>query len=156
MNDPRTTTQIRMDQMDRGWAYTLNQVVEMIEDIHEHEWKENGVKRVPLMLFWDVLYYLRQYRDARQILVDDRVMSYWGRTPVIEIDGMHFAVRDYVARRKAWRCLHVEFSPITGDWTCEDDENYIISNDGKILYKEVGWRLEEVPYEPIGAKVHKA
>ena len=147
MKDDRTTIQIRMDQMDRGFAYTLDQVVEMIEDIHEHDWKENGVKQIPLMLFWDVLYYLRQYKDARHILVDDGIIGYWGRTPVIQVGDQFFAVKYYVPRKHGWRCLHVAISPITNDWTCEDDENYIIDNTGKILCKEVGWRLEEVPYD---------
>lgn len=95
-------------------------------------------------LWGSIAKYLREYRDCRRLLYDDRVVSYWGRLPVIQLGKKYFAVRNYVAKHKAWRCHHVEWDKQTGEWYCNDDDNYIIDKHGILICREVGWDLKEV------------
>ena len=90
----------------------------------------------------DALEYLKEYRASRMILADNAV-GYFGRHPVIESGGRHFAVRQYVPERDAWRCDLVHKTE-SGSWTCDDDDNWILSNDGAVICREVGWRRTEV------------
>lgn len=103
----------------------------------------------------EVLYYLKQYQDARTILNDDRIISYWGRLPVVQIGKDYYAVRDYVKRHRGWRCHKLSADEF--GWYNDDDENYIIDRNGKIICKEYGWDLREAPYyDDDGTEANKA
>ena len=142
---------------------TLEEVVSALErcgkiecdDCLYHEYREGiDVDRCQDM-YDDALYYLRQYLDARTILNDDRIISYWGRLPVIQIGKDYFAVRDYVKRHRGWRCHKLSADEF--GWYNDDDENYIIDKNGKIICKEYGWDLREVPYyDDGGTEANKA
>ena len=94
----------------------------------------------------NVLLYLNMLRDVQILLKDKNIVDYLGHNPVIEINGKNFIVKEYVPEKKCWRCLRVD-KVMFDRWSCCDDDNYIIDNNGNILYREVGWRLTEVPYE---------
>ena len=46
-----------------------------------------------------------------------------------------------------WRALHVE--PENGDWGIHDDDDYIITDDGRVIATEVGWGLKREPVRKI-------
>lgn len=141
---------------------TLDEVVQSLADCGKidcndclyHE-NRNGIDIDHCQdMYDDALAYLRQYQDARHILTDDRIVSYWGRLPVIKIGDEYYAVRNYVKRQRGWRCN--KLSADEYGWYTADDENYIIDKDGNIICKEYGWDLREEPYESIRTEVHKA
>lgn len=92
----------------------------------------------------DAVEYLKQYRDSRNILKTENIIEYWGKLPVVKIKDHYYAVRDYIRDKRAWRCHRLKWSDISYQWSCEDDDNYIIDDNGTILYREVGWDLRKV------------
>lgn len=122
---------------------TLDDTIESLER-RPHEY-ENFLIRSE-MTIESALKYLKEYRDIRNIL-PDKVISYCGRNPVVQIGSKYFAVREYLPTERSWRCHQVEISPITQTWVCCEDENFIIDNTGKILYREIGWDLRREKWE---------
>ena len=90
---------------------------------------------------------LNEYRDSRKLIFDGRLVSYWGRLPVIKRGAEYYAVHDYVPKHEAWRCHRLTWDNRLGEWSCRDDDNYIIDKNGTLICKEVGWNLTEV-YPP--------
>lgn len=128
---------------------TLDEVIALAEKQEEYF---GWVRDSELQDKWDaILHYLKELRNIRGIL-PDRLIGYFGRTPVVQIDGFYFGVREYDKLRGGWRCERVEESSITHDWVCTDDDTYIIDNSGKVLYRLVGWdlRREEYRREDVG------
>ena len=92
----------------------------------------------------DAIGYLEQLEDIRRSIFDRQIVGYFGRLPVTKIGDSFFAIRDYVPEYHAWRCLKVAISTVNWEWTCDDDDNWIIDRDGNILMKERGWDLRIV------------
>ena len=103
-------------------------------------------------LWGSIARYLKEYRDSRHLLQTDRIIAYWGPLPIIKLYDKFFAVREYVPKHKAWRCNRMAWNAEQDVWSCIDDENYIISNDGALVCKEYGYDLREV-YPEDGAKI---
>ena len=97
----------------------------------------------------DALYYLKEYRDCRKLLKTENIISYWGKLPVVKIKDHYYAVRDYIPDKQAWRCHRLRWSDISCQWSCDDDDNYIIDNNRNILFIETGWDRRRIPYESI-------
>ena len=97
-------------------------------------------------LWYSIWYYLATMKDRLTILgsMSDVVAYYGKQTPIIKIGEEYYAVKDYVMKDEAWRCLKVAFYEPAGSWICCDDDNYIINAKKEILYKEVGWDLQKV------------
>lgn len=92
----------------------------------------------------DAIGYLEQLEDIRRSIFDRQIVGYFGRLPVTKVGDEFFAIRDYVPDYHAWRCLKVCISEITYNWSCDDDDNWIIDRDGNVLMKERGWDLRRV------------
>ena len=45
-----------------------------------------------------------------------------------------------------WRAVRVDRSTITGEWFACDDDDYLITDDRRVVAREIGWdlRKEEV------------
>ena len=70
---------------------------------------------------------------------------------VIEINGSYYRVRyrdpgfTHSEDDGLWRCHKVALD-WNGNWYCCDDDDYLITDDGQIVAREVGWdlRREEI------------
>lgn len=66
---------------------------------------------------------------------------------IIEIDGKHYRLRyrdPGILRpedKGLWRADMVDQSIITGDWFPCDDDDYLITDDRRVVAREVGWDL---------------
>lgn len=66
---------------------------------------------------------------------------------IIEIEGKHYHLRYRdpgflrPEDKGLWRATRVERSRITGDWYPCDDDDYLITNDWRVVAREIGWDL---------------
>ena len=114
---------------------TLDDVIEYAEKMRHYTHKKE---------WYYILDYLYQYRDSRKILRTDNIVSYFGNSPVVKIDKEYFAIGSYARKYTAWYCHRVKWQDISGNWSCDDDDTYVIDNYGKIICRLVGWDLREV------------
>lgn len=68
------------------------------------------------------------------------------KTMIIEIDGNFYRIRyrdSGVLRpedKGLWRAEQVE-QDWNGFWSCCDDDDYLINDEGQIVAREIGWGL---------------
>ena len=126
---------------------------ELIEYAEKNEFEFDWMRDTERHELWgSIVKYLREYRDSRHLLHDDRIVAYWGRIPIVKIEDKYFAIAEYVPKHKAWRCHKMRWEERFGSWSNYDDENYIIRDDGTLVCKEYGWELREV-YPEEGAEL---
>ena len=66
---------------------------------------------------------------------------------IIEIDGKTYRLRyrdPGILRpedRGLWRADRVDRSTINGEWFTCDDDDYLITDDRRVVAREIGWEL---------------
>lgn len=142
-----------LENVIKAWENCIGPDAECCDHCEYTQTDDNGESYcIKCRLEDETLYYLKQLYDARHILTDGRIVDYWGKLPVIAIGDQRYTVREYLPKNRAWRCSRVSWTEIHQGWSTDDDDNYIIDRDGKILYKEVGWELREVPIDCSGSE----
>ena len=94
------------------------------------------------------LYYLKQLHALRSLYAKYPPLTYRANNPsrpILLIDGQYYEVLEYSRKYDGcWRCVKVKpFFDTEQIWFTCDDDNYLLSVDGKFICREVGWDLRE-------------